>query len=163
MDSPAIRKYRRLKAEVASLSGPKLEKALRDLEVLGDIIRTQTPGFTFDETTHEPDRKSADLAKAIEALQERLHKADAWFADPANANHPRFQEFGHAADQISREMGDLTGKAYAMGLYWDGQRLIPWADAFNPAAMPGMVATLTDGKTAEPFTGTQVQNLDDLE
>lgn len=106
----------------------------------------------------EPQKSTIEvLADAIQALQDRLHKADAWFADPSNTDHPRFEEFGRAAEQISRELGDLTSKAYELGLYWDGERLVPWADAFNQAA----VTFVPDKPPA--FAGTQVIDLSDLE
>lgn len=103
-----------------------------------------------------PKSETEALAESILANQTRIEKADAWFADSTNANHPRFAEFGRASDQISRELGDLTAKAYELGLYWDGQKLIPWADALNPAA----VASKQPQQTL--FTGTQITDLSDF-
>lgn len=101
-----------------------------------------------------PKSETESLAEAIQALQVRLEKADAWFADPSNTGHPRFDAFGREADRISKGLGDLTGQAYVLGLYWDGERLIPWADAFNPTAVASPQQAL--------FSGTQITDLSDF-
>lgn len=162
MDSPAIKKYHKIKSELPTLTGAKLEKAWQDLEVLQDIIRQKHPGFRFDDEQPESPEVKALTTELAEATR-RIHAADKWFSENG-PEHPQWKEAGRRVDVVTKQLGLLTGRAYELGLYWDGEKLVPWADAMNPTAItPQKVAAHFKGEVREPWQGTQVQDLSDME
>jgi len=120
------------------------------------------------------------LRERLTDLSDRLAKADDFFAHhqgianegkcpvsecaPCKRNAPLLTEndamFRTAVDRvgtISRELGEITGIAWSLGYQWDGLRLVPYGDERpDPPLSPFPTEPLA-------FTGTQVQDLSDLE
>lgn len=121
------------------------------------------------------------MAERLGDLSARLAKADEFFGHhqslangdpcpvtscahcrkggpPFTEDHPTFRTAAERVDRIVHELGELTGIAWSLGYQWDGDRLVPYGDS-----RPEPPVCLFTAAPSEPFTKTQVQNLDDLE